>query len=187
MILYYTMDYLAGPSEQGNLNYHCGQIPTVSLPETPASPTYTLQGPGLSAADAVVNRPEKQKELTLAKAVQPGNYALYSPDGKAVAYFSLNLPPAETMLRRVPPEQIEELLGKSSLLPVSQGKTLHEAIKGHWNQPVELFPWLMILLLLLLAVENLFANKFYRREGAAAEPAAAVVTVSEEKALQQAG
>jgi hypothetical protein len=29
---------------------------------------------------------------------------------------------------------------------------------------VELFPWLMILLLIALAVENLLANRFYRRE-----------------------
>jgi hypothetical protein len=29
---------------------------------------------------------------------------------------------------------------------------------------VELFPWLMILLLLALALENLLANKFYKQK-----------------------
>ena len=38
-----------------------------------------------------------------------------------------------------------------------------ERWKGQFRQPVELFPWLMILVLLVLAVENLLANKFYRR------------------------
>jgi len=36
----------------------------------------------------------------------------------------------------------------------------------NWNEPIELFPWLMIGLLFLLAVENLLANRFYRNEPA---------------------
>jgi hypothetical protein len=47
--------------------------------------------------------------------------------------------------------------------------SLREALQGHWSQPVELFPWLMILLLLVLAVENLLANRFYRQAPAEAE------------------
>jgi hypothetical protein len=36
-------------------------------------------------------------------------------------------------------------------------------MEGQFKQPVELFPWLMLLLLVALAVENWLANKFYRR------------------------
>jgi len=188
VILYSTMDYLAGAADQENLNYYCGQTPALRLAPGPWSPSYTLKGPGLSAADAVVNRSEKQEEISFPKAVQPGNYSLYSPDGKTVAQFSINLPPAETVLVRVPSEKIEELLGKNSVLPVAHGTSLGEAIQAHWNQPVELFPWLMILLLLLLAAENLFANKFYRRE-AAADVASAPLPIAspKEEALQEAG
>jgi hypothetical protein len=39
-------------------------------------------------------------------------------------------------------------------------------LAGHWNEPLELFPYLMVLLLFVLALENLLANKFYRREDA---------------------
>jgi hypothetical protein len=187
VILYYTMDYLAGATDSDSLNFQSGQVPNVSLPPTPWSPTYTLQGPGLSATDAVVNRAEKQNELALAHAVQPGNYALLSPDGKPMASFSVNLPPGETLLTRAPAEPIEALLGKESLLPVQHGKSLREAIGGHWNQPVDLFPWLMILVLLLLAAENLFANKFYRRKGPGEAAAPAVVSAPTPETLQQAG
>ena len=32
----------------------------------------------------------------------------------------------------------------------------------NWDEPMDLFPWLMIGLLFLLALENLLANRFYR-------------------------
>ena len=35
---------------------------------------------------------------------------------------------------------------------------------------MELLPWIMILVLLVLALENLLANKFYRKEKAEEEP-----------------
>ena len=44
---------------------------------------------------------------------------------------------------------------------------LDEILSGRFTQPIELFPFLMILLLLVLAGENLLANKFYRRKRAA--------------------
>jgi hypothetical protein len=96
--------------------------------------------------------------------VQPGNYAVFDPTTeKRVASFSLNVPPEESQLDRIPVEQIESLLGSGSVLSVDRDLTLADKIKGHWLQPLELFPWLMILVLLVLAVENLLANKFYKR------------------------
>ena len=48
--------------------------------------------------------------------------------------------------------------------PLGPKASLKDAIQDRWSQPVELFPWLMLLLLLVLAVENLLANRFYRQE-----------------------
>jgi len=81
-----------------------------------------------------------------------------------VAAFSLNVSPEENRLTRVPPEPIEALLGPGSLIQADQKTDLSETLQNHWSQPVELLPTLMILLLLVLAVENLLANKFYRQE-----------------------
>ena len=135
-----------------------------ALPATALSPTYTLQGPGLSAAEAIIPRADKQTELALTHAVVPGNYSLIR-EGKRIAGFSLIIAPEESMLARVPAEQIGQVLGDDALLPVERSTSLHEALQGHWSQPVELFPTLMILVLLALAIENLLANKFYRQEG----------------------
>jgi hypothetical protein len=89
---------------------------------------------------------------------------LVGDDGKWRFRFSINVPPQESQLTRISPESIEELFGPGAVLTVGHGTSLREALQGRWKQPLELFPWLMILVLLALAVENFLANRFYRRE-----------------------
>jgi hypothetical protein len=132
----------------------------------------------LSAAEALVPRAGGETELHITKAVLAGNYTLADESGDLVAAFSLNVPPDESILARIPTEPIEELFGPGAVLPLDFKTNLHEALSQHWSQPVELFPWLMILLLLLLAVENLLANKFYRRDDPA-ESSAGKVSAAE--------
>ena len=61
------------------------------------------------------------------------------------------------------PSAVEELFGANTVFPADKKLTLTDILSGKFTQPIELFPFLMILLLLVLAVENLLANKFYRR------------------------
>ena len=92
-----------------------------------------------------------------------GNYVVEGGT-KVLAGFSVNLPADESSLARVPPEEIHALMGLDGSSPFDRRANIRDALQGHWSQPVELFPFLMILLLLVLAVENLLSNKFYRRE-----------------------
>jgi hypothetical protein len=171
-----TVRYLAGDAEEANRNCTSGQAVPIPLPPTLRFPTYTLKGPGLSATESIVPRAEDQAELLLAQPVTPGNYTLLGgADEKPAAWFSVNAPAGESQLTRVPVDQIEAVLGEGSVLPVGRSTSLRDALQGHWGQPLELFPWLMIFLLLVLAVENLLANKFYRREPQQEEPAPVVV------------
>ena len=126
-------------------------------------PSYTIVGPGLKGQEAIVNRAEQQVELNITQAVQPGNYKIIGKDA-TVAAFTLNVPPEESRLDHVPPDQIEALLGEGSLLGIDQKTSLSDALQNHWSQPLELLPLLMIIILLVLAVESLLANKFYRQE-----------------------
>jgi hypothetical protein len=159
-----TMAYLAGDAEEANFQYLSGQQVVVPLPATAHFSTYTLKGPGVSAAEAIVPRTEKQVDLTLPQAVTPGNYTLVGDDGRWISSFSVNVSPEESQLGRIPPERIEELFDAGAVLSVGHGISLREALQGRWKQPLELFGWLMILVLLALAIENLLANRFYRRE-----------------------
>ncbi len=170
-----TIGYLAGDLDDGRFNFQCGQTVPVPLPATalPSPPggegrvwgsSYSVQHPCLPAAESIVMRPENETELHLTKAVVPGSYSVVDEANTRVAGFSLNVAPEESLLTRLPAEQIEDLLGAGAVLPIDFKTNLRDALSQHWSQPVELFPWLMILLLFLLAGENLLANKFYRRE-----------------------
>jgi hypothetical protein len=160
-----AVSYLAGDREEPHLNYLAGEAATVSLPPASRSPLYTLQGPGLGAAEASVPRAEDQKQLQIAKAVVPGSYTVLDNEGHVIAGFSVNDRPEECLLTRDPErvQKIEAVLGPGSVLAVGHTASLRDALQRHWRQPVELLPWLMIALLLVLAFENLLANKFYRR------------------------
>jgi hypothetical protein len=158
--------YLAGDTEEPTLNFLSGQAdPIIRLPLSPRFVTYSLQGPDVLEAIAV---DDQQNELVLKQALAPGNYTLHgtTSDGgsRKVAAFSVNIPPEESNLTRVPVSEIETVLGSGAVLPMERRAAIKDILEGHWNQPVELFPFLMILLLLVLAVENLLSNKFYKKE-----------------------
>jgi hypothetical protein len=155
--------YLVGDTRPPTLNYLAGQLVTVPLPPEPRKPVYILQGPGLTAAEATIPRADDQNVLRIPQAVHPGNYWLALDDQDGRAGFSVNVKPEEWDLTRVEAEKIESVLGKESLPPPGQAVSLHDALQGNRQQPLDLFPSLMLALLLVLALENLLANKFYRR------------------------
>jgi hypothetical protein len=154
--------YLAGELAVHELNYLCGQMVQVMVP-TPPEPPYTLEGPNLAAAETNLRTPEADGRLPIPQAAAPGNYAILDGRGRRVAGFSLNVRPEESVLERVPAEEIEAVLGKGSLLQVGRAVNLREALQGLRAPPLELLPYLMIGLLLLLPLESLLANRFYRR------------------------
>ncbi|MCI0376285.1 MAG: VWA domain-containing protein [Gemmataceae bacterium] len=165
-------NYLAGATDEPQLNFPCGHEPDLALPLAARFPSFTLHGP-----DTLEQIPvgEKPNILRLKQLAAPGNYSLDGKSGddvdKRIAAFSLNVAPAESDLSRVPLRELAAVLGPDALVPMDRQASLRDALGGHWNEPVELFPWLMMALLVALALENLLANKFYRRENVELEEA----------------
>ena len=159
--------YLTGEDKGVRLNFQCGvEEPIVELPASVRQAAYTLRGPDLFetlAADP------QAAELRVKQATLPGNYSVENPNAAApadpvLARFSVNLPPEENDLTRVPAAEVESLFGAGSIVTAERGAELRDLFRGQWDEPLELFPYLMILLLFVLALENLLANKFYRKE-----------------------
>jgi hypothetical protein len=164
-----TAGYLAGDVKDASFNHPTtGHELLVPLPLTSPDAQFTLcrsnrpRGPGISGVEVkgTVTRQEGQAKLESNQTVLPGNYTLAGADNNPVTCFSLNPPPQECELGRVPVEEIEALFGAGAVLKLDKGDSLRDALQG----PVRLLPWLMVLVVLLLAVESLVANKFYRRE-----------------------
>jgi hypothetical protein len=167
-----VLRYLAGDSTMPELNYFCGQVPRVPLPSSLAAPPYTLDGPGLAVAETNVKANEGDTQLSLPQAVTPGNYVVRDANKRIVAGCSLNVRPQESELERVPAEEIESVLGKETLLQVGRTISLKDALTGMHPPPLELLPWLMMAVLIVLTVESMLANRFYRRAAPATETAA---------------
>ncbi len=159
--------YLAGDSTRPELNYFCGQTPRLPLPSAPAP--YTLDGPGLAVAETNIKLQEGDTSLSLPQAVVPGNYAVHDSRKRIVAGCSLNVRPQESELERVPAEEIESVLGKETLLQVGRTISMNDALTGLRPPPLELLPWLMMAVLVVLTVESMLANRFYRRAAPDAE------------------
>jgi hypothetical protein len=158
-----TIAYLAGDFEDANFNHVAGTPVLVPLPPAVRFPNFVLQGPGLSGADTHVPRPDDGVELRLAQPKRAGQFSVTGPNREPVAAFSLNMPSAETLLGpRIGVDSIEDVLGAKSVAEIGQTRKLSDALEGQLRQPLDLFPWLMLLLLFALAIENLLANKFYR-------------------------
>jgi hypothetical protein len=160
-----AISYLAGDREKPHLNYLAGEAVTVPLPPASHAALYTLEGPGLAAAESTVPRAEDQHQLQIPQAATPGSYTVRDDKNVITGGFSVNDRPEECDLTRDPElvKKIEGLLGEGAVLGVGHTTSLREALQSHWRQPLELLPVLMIVLLLVLAFENLLANRFYRK------------------------
>lgn len=163
-ILLQAMGYLAGENAPPQLNFTLGRgDPVVILGIVPvlAEPP-TLRGPnGVKPLALELG----QTQVTLRDLAMPGNYVIEgkvneSGEQRRLAGFSLNIPSEECDLSRVPAAEIEPF---SALLSLDRSATLDDALKSYRNEPLDLMPYLMLALLFALAIENLLANKFYRR------------------------
>ena len=157
--------HLGGEVTTPELNFICGQVPTVDLPVGVASPL-TLSGPGLSGVEKALKTPAPGAALSLPQAVMPGNYVVLDAKERPVTGFSVNLPPRETALDRVPVEELESVLGEGAVVRPGQATSLGDVLRETRPSPVELLPALMIALLVFLTVESLLANRFYKRPAA---------------------
>jgi len=164
---YFTFEltrYLTGDTEDVNFNFLNGQNVLVKWPPGDPKKAFYLEGPDVIGTDAILKREEGQAYLRLGpeRMQTAGNFRVRSEDLKWTEGFSLNASPEESNLERIGIDQIEPLFGKDSVAPATKDLRVRDMLKGKFTQPVELFPFLMILLLLVLALENLLANKFYR-------------------------
>ena len=134
----------------------------------PASPTFTHAGPAFPKYELLFD--ESSEEIRLDEKghwsarglVKPGNYTIVGVNGdvKTVLHrFSINIASEESDLTRVPVDEIEAVLGKGAVTPQDRRRSIADTLD--WEEPMELFPWLMIALCSCWR-SRLLANRFYR-------------------------
>ena len=76
--------------------------------------------------------------------------------------FSLFSPVTESTLSKVPEESIVELFGPNSVANVDRKVVLRDLIEQRYDKRLELFPFLLLLVLAFFVIEGFVANRFYK-------------------------
>jgi hypothetical protein len=164
--------YAAGSAADVNYNHPVGGVVIVPLAKLLGAKrdNIAFSGPGVAGQDAFIRIAERQTEVRIGppRTDSAGNFKLKAAtagDDAWVEGFSLNVPANESTLDKAPVEGIEDLTGAGTVVPAGKNVPLAEilAMSPISSHPVELFPWLLMLVLVLLVAENFLANRFYRR------------------------
>jgi len=140
------------------LNYTAGASAVLTHDADREPETYTLFAPQ--------EKPQpiraRQRKLQVGYTETPGAYRLKgSRDGPWRRGFSVNLPAAETNLQRLKPGALDTLLGKDRYqLAIDESEIERRQSLAREDPPV--YPYLIIALAVILALEQLMANRFYR-------------------------
>jgi len=154
-----TMLYLVGSSEQ-RLNYYAGQTVVVSLDEEARRQSYVLTTP--EEVKFTLSADPKQDALVISSTGAVGNYRVQAGGATGVDRgFSVNLAPSQTDLTRMTEEELQSMFGPIPF-SVARDRTQIDRDVSQGRVGRELFPLLIILLVLVLAAEQVVANRFYR-------------------------
>jgi hypothetical protein len=162
------MRHLSGVTET-QLNHLVGAGVTVELNPEELSSLYAVTDP-----QGQIQRLTPDNNLAVLS-VPPtqsvGNWRVdpVDPDRHATHGFSVNAPVEESSLTTVEESRLRDLLGKDRFAIARDPDTL-ETVVGEARVGRELFPWLMLVVLGLVAMEGYLANRFYRRPAGEAVP-----------------
>ena len=153
------MAYLTGGSET-QLNYYAGQTAVLPLDAAAQRQSYLLSTPGSGAfpIPAELNR----RELTITATDQVGNYRVRGGGSGGVDLgFSVNYAADQTRLDRLADAELKEVFGPHKFRLARTREQIDRDISVA-RVGRELYPPLIVFVALLLALELMVSNRFYK-------------------------
>jgi Aerotolerance regulator N-terminal len=153
-------EYLVGASNE-RLNYQAGQTAILPLSVSEQVSSYVLDIPG--AAPVRQTLTPGQQDLSVSSTEALGNYRIRAGgrDGRLDRGFSVNCSPAVSELARIDFSVIADALGKDRV-QLARTRSEIEVRVGQGRVGSELFPSLIVAMAIVLGIEQLLANRFYR-------------------------
>ena len=152
--------YLVGAADV-EFNYYPGQTAVVPISGDGDRASLVLTTP--SDVKTTVPTDAAEETLRITTTDEAGNYALEAGGTRSGVRtgFSVNLPLAQTDLDRIGKEALDRLFGG---FPYRVARNRDEIDRDVSEARVgrELFPLIMVLVVVLLAAEQVMANRFYR-------------------------
>ncbi len=172
LIGYLTVPYMAGAAGDP-LNFEAGQPVTLTLEPTVRYKSFSLTGPGPDGKTDPIPAPATRDSLEVAvPQQQPGQWtvkAMAEGGRSSVLGFSLNPPHVESEFTRLEPSDLDTIFGKGGY-HLAEDESSLKSQEEIVRRGYEIFPFLMLLILIVVTVESILANTFYKeapRPGAA--------------------
>ncbi len=153
--------YLSGSAET-RLNYFVGETAVLPQDDFPGAELVTVVTPPGEVIRLVTD--VTSESLLFSNTLWPGGYQVRA-GGAESRQFSVNLPAVATDLNRISKEALEALMEGLAVTLVASGSDVERSLEaGRRGQ--ELFPYLMLLVVLALIAEQWLANRHYGSEPA---------------------
>lgn len=163
LLMNQSVAYLSGAGGEG-LAFEAGRDVILPIDPTRRSRNYVVQDPERKSSDKLSPSADADSLVVVAPQ-QLGNWSVKATlaDGTAEAGgFSVNPPPAESNFTPLETADLDRLFGgKGKYALADDPESLRRAV-GIARVGHELFPWLMMLILVLVSAEGVLANRFYR-------------------------
>jgi Aerotolerance regulator N-terminal len=163
-----TVPYLAGATNE-QLNFEAGESVLLRL-----DPTARLSNFVISSGTETKPLPSPSGEYLEVPAPQLGLWAVKakSADNRtAMLGFSVNAPRDESRFAHLEKSDLDVIFGKDGYL-LAEDADAHKEKEQLTRYGYEVFPWLMFLILMIVTLENILANTFYKEPPSAKKTAA---------------
>ncbi len=172
LIGYLTVPYMSGATNEP-LNFEAGQPVMLTLEPSVRYKSFSLTGPGPDGKTTDIPAPATRDSIEVSvPQQQPGQWtvkAMADGDRSTILGFSVNPPHAESQLDLLEKSDLDAIFGKDGYHLAEDAMSLkkqEDIVKtGH-----EIFPFLMFVILIVVTIESILANTFYKeapRAGAA--------------------
>jgi Aerotolerance regulator N-terminal len=164
VMMYMTVPYMAGASGEA-LNFEAGEPVLLHLEPTVRYKSFSLTGPGSEDKPSSIPAPASRDTLEVpVPQQQPGQWtvkAMAEGDRPSVLGFSVNPPRSESQFTPLEKPDLDTIFGKDGYHLAEDAQALKNA-EDIVKTGNELFPFLMILILIIVTLESFLANTFYK-------------------------
>jgi hypothetical protein len=179
------MFYLVGSGQQ-RLNYTAGEAAIVHLAPGQQAPICSLTTPRGDTLRVPID--DKQNAIVVTSTDAAGNYRVQAGGGEQAidGGFSVNLPADVSQLERASAADLQAVFGDTEFRLAHNRDEIDRSVSaGRVGQ--ELFPYLIVLLVLILACEQVLSNRFYQDHDTAVLRSAAARLAQKAISARQAG
>ena len=166
-----TVAYLVGGVEE-NDNFDAGQDAVLPIDPSRRFTSFQVRSPDNALSDPL-KPTDSSSSLLIVAPPKVGNWKVDASTASGAVEplgFSVNAIPAESRLAPLEDSDLNTLFGGKDRYALADGKESLERIHELVRVGRELFPWFMIVIMLVVTVESVMSNRFHKESQTGVQP-----------------